>query len=46
MQDKLGKTLEILFEPKINSLKIKEITLGCYKTQTGPASWTVVVELA
>jgi hypothetical protein len=31
MQDKLGKTLEILFEPKINSLKLGKITLGCYK---------------
>jgi hypothetical protein len=30
MQDKLGKTPEILFEPKINSLKFKEITSGCY----------------
>jgi hypothetical protein len=31
MQDKLEKTLEILFEPKINSLKLRKITLGCYR---------------
>jgi hypothetical protein len=31
MRDNLGKTPEILFEPKINSLKFKEIASGCYK---------------
>jgi hypothetical protein len=30
MQDKLGKALENLFEPKINSLKLRKVTLGCY----------------
>jgi hypothetical protein len=32
MQDKLGKTLENLFKPTINSLKFGKITLGCYIT--------------
>jgi hypothetical protein len=34
MPPKLKKSLGNLFKPKINSLKIKEITSGCYSKST------------
>jgi hypothetical protein len=42
MPQKLRRSLKNLFKPKINSLKIKEITSGCY-THEGESRDTVTI---